>query len=155
MNEVPPLVLSAAPLSLENENKSRFTLHFAYLFVPLRRYGVLSNTWKRNRSGIQAVHNQRPGELYTTIYYSGSINHSGTAKELDSQAQITYHSLLSSAIALTQRVCPSVRATQQSKNKFFSAFAARKFDFKAIFFQPYRSVIFPFSCCFFIFLHHI
>ena len=88
MNEVPPLVLSAAPLSLENENKSRFTLHFAYLFVPLRRYGILSNTWKRNRSGIQAVHNQRPGELYTTIYYSGSINHSGTVKKLDSQAQI-------------------------------------------------------------------
>ena len=35
---------------------------------------------------------QRPGKLYTTIYHSGSINHSGTAKKLDSQAQITCHS---------------------------------------------------------------
>ena len=32
---------------------------------------------------------QRPGKLYTSIYHSGSINHSGTAKKLDSQAQIT------------------------------------------------------------------
>ena len=79
-------------LSLENENKSRFTLHFARLFVPLQRYGILSNTWKRNRSGIQPVHYQRPGKLYTTIYHSGSINHCGTAKKLDSQAQITCHS---------------------------------------------------------------
>ena len=29
---------------------------------------------------------QRPRKLYTTIYYSGSINHSSTAKKLDSQA---------------------------------------------------------------------
>ena len=34
---------------------------------------------------------QRPGKLYTSIYHSGSINHSGTAKKLDSQAQITCH----------------------------------------------------------------
>ena len=36
---------------------------------------------------------QRHGKLYTTIYYSGSINHSGTVKKLDSQAQITCHHL--------------------------------------------------------------
>ena len=29
---------------------------------------------------------QRPGKLCTTIYHSGSINHSSTAKKLDSQA---------------------------------------------------------------------
>ena len=40
---------------------------------------------------------QRHGKLYTTIYYSGSINHSGTVKKLDSQAQITCHSPLTFA----------------------------------------------------------
>ena len=92
---------------MQGLKKRKIVWFFTHLFVPLQRYGILSNTWKRNRSGIQPVHNQRPGKLYTTIYYSGRIDHSSTAKELDSQAYITCYQPSSPQPSLLSLTSPS------------------------------------------------
>ena len=72
---------------------STFFLHTSDIFQP---YFVCKiNTFLSIKyAKSEKVTLQRHGKLYTTIYYSGSINHSGTVKKLDSQAQITCHSPL-------------------------------------------------------------
>ena len=102
--------------------------------VFLHRNGILSNTWKRNRSGIQPVHNQRSGKLYTSIYYSGSINHSGTAKELDSQAQITCQSLWHPEF-VSFRMTQLLPSHQGESYKFYFTSAIRLHT--SDIFQPY------------------